>query len=131
MNKTVLEDHVLSLCERHDIRLFWCSRARYAVAIVTNVIVPRIFVPPIRSISSYAVAMHEIGHVVGRHGQSKNKLVRERWAWKWAKDNALVWSELADRFAKEAFESHGHALVMRQLGWKPSRTRSGHRRSRK
>ena len=51
-----------------------------------------IHVTPIRSVLSYAVALHELGHVLGPHQSSLRVLVRERAAWKWAKRNALLWS---------------------------------------
>jgi hypothetical protein len=45
-----------------------------------------IVIPPIRSASSYAIALHEIGHLRGRHQQSRREIVRERWAWAWARE---------------------------------------------
>lgn len=42
-----------------------------------------IYITPIRSVLSYAVALHQ---------SSLRVLVRERAAWKWAKRNALLWS---------------------------------------
>ncbi|EKS41338.1 hypothetical protein [Afipia broomeae] len=51
-----------------------------------------IYIAPIKSVLSYAVALHELGHVLGPHQNSLRVLVRERAAWRWAKRNALVWS---------------------------------------
>jgi hypothetical protein len=47
-----------------------------------------ITVPRIRSAISYATALHEVGHFLGRHQRSRSRLVRERWAWVWARRNA-------------------------------------------
>jgi hypothetical protein len=110
---TILADHVVSLCEKHGIRLYWCSRARWGGAASENVM-PRKWIPPIRSIRSYAVAMHEIGHVVGQHQQSRDVIVRERWAWKWTRANALMWNATAERYAKEALDTHTIAWMRQQ-----------------
>ena len=49
-------------------------------------------IPPIRSDVTYAVALHEIGHNLGRHQNSRRSIVREVWAWRWARTNALIWT---------------------------------------
>jgi len=46
---------------------------------------------------SYATALHEIGHILGRHQRSPDTLVRERWAWRWAKENALIWTPAMEK----------------------------------
>ena len=58
--------------------------------------------PAVRSAVSYATALHEIGHVKGRHQKSRSVMVRERWAWRWAKENALIWTSAMDRSATKA-----------------------------
>ena len=55
--------------------------------------------PHIRSPISYATALHEIGHHYGRHQRSRNQMVRERWAWEWARHNALCWTPAMERDA--------------------------------
>src|SRR5262245_51353431 len=57
---------------------------------------------PIRSAISYAAALHEIGHILGRHQRSKSRMVRERWAWEWARRNALCWTPAMERSARLA-----------------------------
>jgi hypothetical protein len=57
------------------------------------------WLPTVRSVVSYAVALHEVGHMKSR---SRNEMVRERAAWQWAKDNALVWTPQMERRAAEA-----------------------------
>src|SRR5262245_6671078 len=63
-----------------------------------------IFISPIRSEISYATALHELGHIFGRHQHSRSEMVRERWAWKWARANALVWTPRMERDARKAME---------------------------
>jgi hypothetical protein len=58
--------------------------------------------PTVRSAVSYATALHEIGHVKGRHQKSRSVMVRERWAWRWARENALIWTDAMERSATKA-----------------------------
>ena len=58
--------------------------------------------PTVRSALSYATALHEIGHVKGRHQKSRSVMVRERWAWRWARENALIWNDAMERRATKA-----------------------------
>jgi len=56
-------------------------------------------IPPIRSAITYVTALHEIGHILGPHQSSRSSLVRERWAWRWARENAIVWTSGMQRTA--------------------------------
>jgi hypothetical protein len=48
-----------------------------------------ISIPPIRGQVSYFIALHEIGHLVGR-GRSAPRLESEANAWIWALDHSVV-----------------------------------------
>src|SRR5262245_31749107 len=40
-----------------------------------------------------SVPPSRIGHIKGRYQNRRHSLmVRERWAWQWARDNALIWT---------------------------------------
>jgi hypothetical protein len=54
-------------------------------------------IAPIKSAISYATALHEIGHFRERHQRSRDLMVVERWAWWWAKENALLWTPVMER----------------------------------
>jgi len=88
-----MRKHVADLCERHNI-LCSPSYGRHAYAIRE---VQEICIPPIKSPVSYATAMHEIGHILGHHQNSKRVLTREHWAWDWARSNALFWTAAMER----------------------------------
>ena len=47
--------------------------------------------PMIYTPADYAVALHEFGHVHGRYQQASWH-TSERWAWQWARENALGWN---------------------------------------
>jgi hypothetical protein len=62
---------------------------------------------PIKSEATYAVALHEIGHL--RQGLGDDVLLDERRAWDWARDNALIWTPTMEREAERcmgSYESH-------------------------
>ena len=82
-------DHVKSLCRSHEIAIRWCLRSMQAHALREC---DEITIAPIKSVVTYAVALHEIGHILGRYQQSSDTMVRERRAWQWAKRNALIWT---------------------------------------
>jgi hypothetical protein len=71
--------------------------------------------PKIRSYLSYATALHELGHIHGRY-QSKlwnmpryRAVTSERWAWIWARQNALIWTPAMEREAAGSLASYSTA----------------------
>jgi hypothetical protein len=59
---------------------------------------------PIKSEATYAVALHEIGHL--RQGLSEDVLLDERRAWDWARDNAVIWTPTMERAAERSMGSY-------------------------
>jgi hypothetical protein len=90
--------HVTDLCEKHDIVVGFARRAHAIHA------AEEIHIPPIKSAISYATALHEIGHILGRHQRSNSTIVRERWAWHWARVNALIWTPAMEQSARKALD---------------------------
>jgi hypothetical protein len=89
---TILEmrQHVADLLERHEIIFTWeCRNPMKAWAAPEA---REVSIPAIKSAISYATALHEIGHILGRHQDSISTMVAERWAWRWAQKNALIWT---------------------------------------
>jgi hypothetical protein len=54
---------------------------------------------PVRSEMTYAIAMHELGHVFGWQQNDPNEFVREKGAWTWALFHAIVWTPSMEKFA--------------------------------
>src|SRR5262249_5820985 len=97
-----LRQHVLDLCDQHNISIYaWCRRLSECHALIDR---DEIRITPITSRISYAAALHEIGHLRGKHQRSSSTLVRERWAWEWARTNALIWSPHMQRRVCEALK---------------------------
>jgi hypothetical protein len=84
-----MREHVLDLLQRHEIVFTWCRRPTEAWGARD---LWEVSIAAIKSEISYATALHEIGHILGKHQASQNSLVRERWAWHWAQANALAWT---------------------------------------
>jgi hypothetical protein len=85
----------------HDTQSVTRSAGAYALLDVGA-----IATPPIKGEISYATALHEIGHIRGRYQNSRNPMTCERWAWHWARANALTWTPRMERSAVEALDSH-------------------------
>jgi hypothetical protein len=87
----------------YGIQVYWLPRTDGALVIRDlDHTVLEIRLPRIRSIISYAIALHEIGHVRGRYQHSRHVMTRERWAWQWARENALIWSPTMERTAAKS-----------------------------
>lgn len=82
----VFSEHIDWLCRKHEITIDSHSRGGRAFRKQKH-----INIRPVKTSVTYAVALHEIGHVVGP--QSGCRMNKEIQAWKWAKDNALAWIE--------------------------------------
>ena len=89
-----MHDHVMALCAKHEVTVSWCRRPTQAWAARE---IEEIQIAPIKSAISYSAAMHELGHILGRYQHSRNSMVRERWAWEWARRNALGWTPAMKR----------------------------------
>jgi hypothetical protein len=86
MTPDAMTKHVVEICEEHDLYLEWIPGYRgHASHAGEMVLTPRI-----RSTRTYALALHEIGHCLGRYQKSRSVITIERWAWRWAKSNALI-----------------------------------------
>jgi len=130
-----LRQHFFELRKKHKVIVYeWCCSRASCHALGDR---DAICIAGITSRIRYAAALHEIGRLRGRYQRSNSTLVRERWAWEWARANALIWTPaMADR-ARKALQWHalhaswidrpdrlknlahheaGHAVVGRVLG---------------
>lgn len=65
-----------------------------------------ICIPPLRSAVGYATALHEVGHLLGPN-QGALDIEGERAAWRWARDNAIVWTSSMERCAVRSLAKFG------------------------
>ena len=102
MTPAEMTAHAVGICDRHDIVIRWIDGYR---AIAVGALM-EIEIPKIRSAITYATALHEIGHCLGRYQRSKSVLVVERWAWRWARDNALIWTPGMESTMRKSLASY-------------------------
>ena len=79
------EAHIERLCAAHGIGLAGSSARGRAIRWRGGRL--EIAIPPVRGQVSYFIALHEIGHLVGR-GRSAPRLEAEANAWLWALENS-------------------------------------------
>src|ERR1700687_4117481 len=84
MTPTEMQEHIATLCETNEIIVTYGAKRALGSYWLSE-----IHLPHVKSARSYATALHKIGHILGRHQRSSVILVRERWAWQWARRNAL------------------------------------------
>jgi len=65
----------------------------------------KIATPPVKSGTTYALALHEIGHILGKR-QSGRRLESEIGAWQWAIDNAETWSPAMTKKVSRCLNSY-------------------------
>jgi hypothetical protein len=82
--------HIADLVERYDIHCQCCRNSTQARSsrLHWSIRILRITDPV-----AYAVGLHEIGHLLGRYQDERNRtMTREVWAWKWAQATAFTWT---------------------------------------
>lgn len=116
----VMKDHADRLAVTHNVRIVYTAMdMRYSCA---NCEGREVYVPTIDSSSTYAVVMHELGHVIapgaGRYHANMTaeaKLGTEQLAWQWARQNAICWNQdMTDtmRFGLGGYEHNADAPTL-------------------
>lgn len=80
-------DHIARICKIEDIRVESHSSGGRAYRRKRL-----IKIRPVKTAITYAVALHEIGHILGPR-QNGTRLDKEVGAWEWAQANAIEWTE--------------------------------------
>jgi hypothetical protein len=110
-----LQRHAQQLCCEHDI--VWRANLPRVNTFALRVC-EEIDTPPIRGAVSYAVVLHEIGHILGRYQDSRHTIVRERWAWAWARRHALMWTPAMERCAVASLAWYAPRADRLDKGWR-------------
>jgi len=100
MRTTKYAEHVALLCKNNEISVSSHSSGGRAWRKGKS-----IQIREVKSAITYAVALHEIGHVLGPD-QSKPRLFSEAGAWKWAKENCLEWTDTMDNKMRKSLQSY-------------------------
>jgi hypothetical protein len=100
--------HVAAVCKENRIVIGSHSRGGRAWRVPRGAPTDhrgRINIRPVKSAVTYAVALHEIGHVLGKW-QSRPRLESEAGAWLWARENARCWTPRMDATMRKAMDSY-------------------------
>ena len=107
------EDHINRLLAEHCISVDWRNRTAPRSWRKTR----RVRLERVRGASSYAIALHEIGHVVGP--QSGRRLDKEAQAWRWAEQHAQEWTDGMARLAARCIATYLRWCERRRGMWVP------------
>lgn len=102
--------HVAAVCRRAKVRVSSHSSGGRAWRKSS-----RIAIRPVKGDITYAIALHELGHVLGE--QKGKRIDHEVQAWQWARRHAIVWTD-----AMKAKEAASLASYARWMGRRPSST---------
>ena len=99
--------HIQELCATNGIQVKYQSldeeTPRYWARPASKLIQIR----PTKNTGYYVSALHEIGHILGERQMQRNRiLTKELYAWIWARENALVWTDTAERIMRRAMDSY-------------------------
>ena len=105
--------HIDSLLAEHGIEAEWRDRTAPRSWRRTR----RVRLERVVGASSYAIALHEIGHIVGP--QSGARLNQEAQAWRWAEANSLEWTEGMARLAARIIDTYLAWCQRKKGAWVP------------
>jgi len=98
--------HVQQLCAENNIKVTYQSMHDAVPQYWARPATREICIRPTKNTGYYVSALHELGHILGEY-QSRSRLTAELWAWVWARQNALVWTETAERIMRQAMDTYG------------------------
>jgi hypothetical protein len=106
-------EHIDMLLETHGIAVDWRDRTAARAWRKSR----RVRLERIKGASTYAMALHEIGHIVGPQGT--RRLDKEAQAWVWAQETAIEWTDGMARFAARCIESYLVWCDSHRSAWVP------------
>jgi len=101
MNTAEMQAHITKIANDNGIKIIaskgnrgWaCKQEKY------------IKIPSVKSPTTYALALHELGHCLGKR-QSETRLKKEIGAWEWAVQNALFWKPSMTNKMRRCLDSY-------------------------
>ena len=93
-------EHIARICKIEDIEVGSHSSGGRAYRRQR-----RIKIRPVKTAVTYAIALHEIGHILGPR-QSSTRLDKEVGAWEWAQANALDWTDAMGATRAKCLQSY-------------------------
>lgn len=112
-----LAEHARALAQAFQIALVenneLCQKPEDAVAMHLQIVPGTMFhgcsVQVIVDETSYAIALHELGHCIHPLGNdgSLSAMLKEESAWEWAEHHALIWSTAMQQVKQFSLDSYG------------------------
>ena len=100
--------HVMELCATNNVQVQYQSLEDETPRYWARPSERKIQIRPTKNTGYYVSALHELGHILGERQMQRNRrLTRELYAWIWAREQALVWTETAERIMRRAMDSYG------------------------
>ena len=94
--------HIARVCKIEDIEIEWRDRLNRSLAWRRR---RKIRIRPVKTAITYAVALHEIGHILGPR-QNGTRLDKEVGAWEWAMANAIEWTDTMSQVRAKGLKSY-------------------------
>ena len=105
--------HFAEICSEHGITVKFTTMEPGEGAYWARPSAKLIQTRPIKNTGFYVSGLHEVGHCVGKR-QNRNRwsvLMSEWFAWKWAKENAIVWTDTAERVMVRALTGYRNSAT--------------------
>ena len=102
--KRQLKDHINQLIRHHGLNVKWVVRGSAMHSSFAYVDDRLIEIKPVKSARTYAIALHEIGHIVCP--QDSNDFKAEIIAWQWARQNAISWVATMEHTLRTAVDTY-------------------------
>ena len=99
--------HIQELCAFYNIKVKYQSLHAETPNYFANRQKRLIQIRPTKNTGYYVSTLHEIGHIVGENQSNCPRITQELYAWVWARNNALVWTDTAERIMRQAMDSYG------------------------
>lgn len=105
--------HIEAICKNNDITIEISSGSRGRAWSKTRVI----RIPEVKTGITYALALHEIGHILGI--RSGKRLEKEMQAWEWAMKNAIEWTQPMNQAMERRLGSYLRWCQRKKGAWVP------------
>ena len=126
--------HIQEICAKYNLTVRYQTLKDKQPNYYARPATKEIHVRPTKNTGYYVSTLHEIGHILGDYqgaqwgtdyaGLSQDKIIltKEIHAWIYARKNALVWTETAERVMRKAMDSYGWGEIEKKI-WKDTTDR--------
>ena len=126
--------HIQEICAKYNLTVRYQTLKDKQPNYFARPATKEIHVRPTKNTGYYVSTLHEIGHILGDYqgaqwgtdyaGLSQDKIIltKEIHAWIYARKNALVWTETAERVMRKAMDSYGWGEIEKKI-WKDTTDR--------